>query len=91
MRPHIKLESGGLGHPCVCINAHVNVLSQIDNDGTVNNALQIFSGKISSFGYRNNTIILDVISNRPFQNVTLPQLKTNLDYKLQRLNYYSRY
>ena len=63
------------------INAHVNVLSQIDNDSAVNNALQIFSGKISSFGYRNNTIILDVISNRPFQSVSLPQLKTKGKYE----------
>jgi hypothetical protein len=63
------------------INAHVNVLSQIDNDGTVNNALQIFSGKISSFGYRNNTIILDVISNRPFQSVSLPQAKTKGNFE----------
>jgi hypothetical protein len=58
------------------INAHVNILSQIDNDNTLNNALQIFSGKISSFGYRNNTIVINLISNRPFQNVILPQAKT---------------
>jgi hypothetical protein len=63
------------------INAHVNVLSQIDNDSAVNNALQIFSGKISSFGYRNNTIILDVISNRPFQSVSLPQAKTKGNFE----------
>ena len=55
------------------INGHVNVLSQIDGDDTDNNALQIFSGKVSSFGYRNNTIVLNVISNRPFQNVSIPQ------------------
>ena len=55
------------------INSHVNVLSQIDGDDTANNALQIFSGKVSSFGYRNNTIVLNVISNRPFQNVSIPQ------------------
>jgi len=55
------------------INGHVNVLSQIDGDDTSNNALQIFSGKVSSFGYRNNTIVLNVISNRPFQNVSIPQ------------------
>ena len=55
------------------INGHVNVLSQIDGDDTANNALQIFSGKVSSFGYRNNTIVLNVISNRPFQNVSIPQ------------------
>ncbi|MEL0173693.1 MAG: hypothetical protein VW904_03110 [bacterium] len=58
------------------INAHVNILSQIDNDNTLNNALQIFSGKISSFGYKSNTIIINLISNRPFQNVVLPQAKT---------------
>ena len=55
------------------INSHVNILSQIDGDDTANNALQIFSGKVSSFGYRNNTIVLNVISNRPFQNVSIPQ------------------
>ena len=55
------------------INGHVNVLSQVDGDDTANNALQIFSGKVSSFGYRNNTIVLNVISNRPFQNVSIPQ------------------
>ena len=55
------------------INGHVNVLSQIDGDDTANNALQIFSGKVSSFGYRSNTIVLNVISNRPFQNVSIPQ------------------
>jgi hypothetical protein len=55
------------------INGHVNVLSQIDNDDTANNALQIFSGKVSSFGYRNNTIVMNIISNRPFQNVSIPQ------------------
>ena len=62
------------------INGHVNILSQIDNDDTANNALQIFSGKVSSFGYRNNTIVLSIISNRPFQNVSLPQVKTTGDY-----------
>jgi len=62
------------------INGHVNILSQIDNDDTANNALQIFSGKVSSFGYRNNTIVLSIISNRPFQNVSLPQAKTTGDY-----------
>ncbi len=61
------------------INGHVNVLSQIDNDNTANNALQIFSGKISSFGYRRNTIVLNVISNRPFQNVSIPPDKTSSD------------
>jgi hypothetical protein len=62
------------------INGHVNVLSQIDGDNTANNALQIFSGKVSSFGYRNNTIVLNLISNRPFQNVSLPQAKTTGDF-----------
>ena len=55
------------------INGQVNILSQLDNDGTAANALQIFSGKISSFGYRGNTIVLSVVSNRPFQNVSVPQ------------------
>ena len=58
------------------INGHVNILSQIDNDATANNALQIFSGKVSSFGYRNNTIVMNIISSRPFQNVSVPQDKT---------------
>ena len=62
------------------INGHVNVLSQIDGDDTANNALQIFSGKVSSFGYRNNTIVMNLISNRPFQNVSLPQAKTTGDF-----------
>ena len=62
------------------INGHVNILSQIDGDDTANNALQIFSGKISSFFYRNNTIILSLISSRPFQNVSLPQAKTTGDF-----------
>ncbi len=55
------------------INGQVNILSQLDNDGTAANALQMFSGKISSFGYRGNTIVLSVVSNRPFQNVSVPQ------------------
>ena len=55
------------------INGQVNVLSQVDGDDTANNALQIFSGKVSSFGYRNNTIVMNIISNRPFQNVSIPQ------------------
>ena len=58
------------------INGTVSILSQIDNDGTAANALQIFSGRISSFGYRGNTIVLSVVSNRPFQNVSIPQGKT---------------
>ena len=62
------------------INAHVNILSQIDNDNTAANALQIFSGKISSFAYRNNTIVINIISVRPFQNVSLPQVKTTGDF-----------
>jgi hypothetical protein len=62
------------------INGQVNILSQIDGDDTANNALQIFSGKVSNFGYRNNTIILNIISNRPFQNVSLPQAKTTGDF-----------
>ena len=61
------------------VNGHVNVLSQIDGDDTANNALQIFSGKVSSFGYRNNTIVLNVISNRPFQNVSIPQGRSDAD------------
>ena len=59
------------------INAQVNILSQIDHDGTAANALQIFSGRVSSFGYRGNTIVLSVISNRPFQNVSIPNTKTS--------------
>jgi hypothetical protein len=59
------------------LNAHVNILSQIDNDDTAANALQIFSGKVSSFGYKNNTIIMNIISNRPFQNVSIPQGRTS--------------
>lgn len=59
------------------INAQVNILSQIDEDSTANNALQIFSGKISSFAYKSNVIVLDIISTRPFQNVSLPQTKTS--------------
>jgi len=62
------------------INGHVNILSQIDGDDTAANALQIFSGKVSNFGYRGNTIVLSVISNRPFQNVSLPQVKTSGDF-----------
>ena len=58
------------------INGQVNILSQIDDDDTANNALQIFSGKVSSFAYRNNTIVMNIISNRPYQNVSLPQSKT---------------
>ena len=58
------------------INSQVNILSQIDHDGTAANALQIFSGRVSSFGYRGNTIVLSVVSNRPFQNVSIPQGKT---------------
>tara|TARA_B100000965_G_scaffold61134_1_gene46969 strand:- start:1807 stop:4134 length:2328 start_codon:yes stop_codon:yes gene_type:complete len=71
------------------LNGHVNVLSQIDNDNTANNALQIFSGKISHFAYRNNMIVLSVISNRPFQNVDIPQNKTTGDVaqKIQPLVY----
>ena len=59
------------------INGHVNILSQIDHDNTANNALQIFSGKVSSFAYRNNTIILTLISTRPFQNVSVPSSRTS--------------
>jgi hypothetical protein len=59
------------------INGQVNILSQIDDDDTADNALQIFSGKVSSFGYRNNTIVMNIISSRPYQNVSLPQGKTN--------------
>ena len=59
------------------INGQVNILSQIDNDNTAANALQIFSGRVSSFAYRNNTIVLSLVSNRPFQNVSIPQGKTS--------------
>ena len=62
------------------INGHVNIISQIDNDNTAANALQIFSGKISSFAYRNNVIVLNLISNRPFQNVSVPQAKTTGEF-----------
>ena len=55
------------------LNGQVNILSQIDNDNTAANALQIFSGRVSSFAYRNNTIVLNLVSNRPFQNVSVPQ------------------
>lgn len=59
------------------LHSQVNILSQIDNDATAANALQIFSGRVSSFGYRNNTIVLSIISNRPFQNVSIPNTKTS--------------
>ena len=59
------------------LNGQVNILSQIDNDNTAANALQIFSGRVSSFAYRNNTIVLSLVSNRPFQNVSIPQGKTS--------------
>ena len=59
------------------LNGQVNILSQIDNDNTAANALQIFSGRVSSFAYRNNTIVLNLVSNRPFQNVSVPQGRTS--------------
>ena len=58
------------------INGQVNILSQIDNDNTAANALQIFSGKVSSFAYRNNTVIISVVSTRPFQNMKVPGSRT---------------
>jgi len=68
------------------INGHVNILSQIDNDNTANNALQLFSGKISSFAYRGNMIVMSIISFRPFQNVFLPIAKTGSATKEQYNN-----
>jgi len=59
------------------LNGQVNILSQIDNDNTAANALQIFSGRVSTFAYRNNTIVLNLVSNRPFQNVSVPQGRTS--------------
>ena len=59
------------------LNGQVNILSQIDHDNTAANALQIFSGRVSSFAYRNNTIVLNLVSNRPFQNVSIPQGRTS--------------
>jgi len=59
------------------INGQVNILSVIDDDSTAANALQIFSGRISSFAYRNNVIVISLISNRPFQNVSIPTTKTS--------------
>ena len=58
------------------VNAQVNVLSVIDDDTTNANCLQIFSGKISSFTYSGNVIILRVVSSRPFQDTSLPNTKT---------------
>ena len=59
------------------LNGQVNILSQIEHDNTAANALQIFSGRVSSFAYRNNTIVLNLVSNRPFQNVSIPQGRTS--------------
>jgi len=59
------------------LHGQVNILSVIDDDSTAANALQIFSGRISSFAYRNNVIIFNLISNRPFQNVSVPTTKTS--------------
>jgi hypothetical protein len=59
------------------LHGQVNLLSVIDDDSTAANALQIFSGRISSFAYRNNVIIFNLISNRPFQNVSIPTTKTS--------------
>ena len=59
------------------LHGQVNILSVIDDDSTAANALQIFSGRISSFAYRNNVIIFNLISNRPFQNVSIPTTKTS--------------
>jgi hypothetical protein len=58
------------------LNSQVNILSQIDDDNTTANALQIFNGRVSSFSYRNNIIVITLISNRPFQNVVIPNTKT---------------
>ena len=59
------------------LNAHVNILSVLDDDTTNANALQIFSGKISSFAYKNNVIILSIITDRPFHNVSIPNTKSS--------------
>jgi len=66
------LEKLGSGY----LNAQVNILSQIDDDETTANALQIFNGRLSSFAYSNNVVVMNLISNRPFQNVTIPDTKT---------------
>ena len=58
------------------INGQVNILSQIDDDNTVGNALQIFSGRVSAFSYKNNIIVMSIISNRPFQDVSIPQTRS---------------
>ena len=59
------------------VNAQVNVLSVIDDDTTNANCLQVFSGKISSFTYSGNVIILRIVSSRPFQDTSLPTTRTS--------------
>ena len=58
------------------LNGQVNILSTIDDDSDKANALQIFSGKISSFAYKNNVIILNIITDRPFQDVKIPNTQS---------------
>ena len=69
------------------INGQVNVLSVIDDDSSAGNALQIFSGKISSFTYKNNVIIFNIISTRPLQDVELPNTKTTGDFAGKTIPY----
>ena len=58
------------------LNGQVNILSTIDDDSNKANALQIFSGKISNFAYKNNVIILSIITSRPFQDVQIPNTQS---------------
>lgn len=58
------------------LNGQVNILSTIDDDSSKANALQIFSGKVSSFAYKNNIIILNILTSRPFQEVQIPNTQS---------------
>ena len=58
------------------LNGQVNILSTIDDDSNKANALQIFSGKVSSFAYKNNIIILNILTSRPFQEVQIPNTQS---------------
>ena len=59
------------------LNRTVKIFSQLNNDSTLSNCLQIYNGRLVDLRHNDNTVSLFVVERSPWDNIEIPQVKTS--------------
>jgi len=63
------------------INRNVKIYSQLNNDTTLANCLQIYQGRLIDISHDDSTVTLQLTEQRPWDFITFPQDKTSVSNK----------